>query len=85
MPGEDAPKLLVDFFIKINMSKKPTHQVKTFVEYTPDGKKVEVKRFYYPPEEVWLCIECYHVGREVILATVPCESCEKGITQVSIK
>lgn len=65
------------------MSKEEA-RVKTFTEYTPKGKKIEVRRFYYPPEEVWMCADCYHVGQETIIATMPCERCGTGLTQVRI-
>jgi len=58
-------------------------KTKIFTEFTPTGKKIRVKRFYYPDEKTWLCIDCFHAGSTQILASIPCERCSKGITQMS--
>ena len=57
---------------------------RTFVEFTPKGKKIKVKRFYYDEEKAWFCADCYHVGKEFIIASIPCKRCEKGITQMAV-
>jgi len=68
------------------MEKKITNpNIKTFTEFTPKGKKIKVTRFYYSTEDCWMCINCFHTGRKVILATIPCDNCQNGITQISMK